>query len=92
MFSFPLFERIKDEVPEFEELTAFQAGMGRMSVRRQGVSDAPRPLRATYVTGNYFATVGVTRSLAAPSPLRTIRRWGAGGGPGVSRLAGRVRR
>ena len=45
MFSFPLFERIRAEVPEFEELTAFQAGMGRMSVRRQGVTEAPRPLR-----------------------------------------------
>ena len=33
--------------------------MGRMSVRRQGVNDAPRPLRATYVTGNYFTTLGV---------------------------------
>ena len=59
MFSFPLFERMKAEVPEFEELTAFQAGMGRMSVRRQGASEAPRPLRATYVTGNYFTTLGV---------------------------------
>ena len=59
MFSFPLFERIKAEAPEFEELTAFQAGMGRMSVRRQGVSDAPRPLRATYVSGSYFTTLGV---------------------------------
>ena len=26
MFSFPLFERLKAELPEFEELTAFQAG------------------------------------------------------------------
>src|ERR671917_1028698 len=34
MFSFPLFERLKAEAPEFEEITAFQAGMGRMSVRR----------------------------------------------------------
>jgi len=62
MFSFPLFERIRAEVPEFEALTAFQAGMGRMSVRRQGVDDAPRPLRATYVTGNYFTTLGVNAS------------------------------
>ena len=46
MFSFPLFERIKAEVPEFEEVTAFQAGQGRMSVRRQGVDNSPRPLRA----------------------------------------------
>ena len=59
MFSFPLFERLKAEVPEFESLTAFQAGMNRMAVRRQGVDDAPRPLRAIYVTGNYFTTLGV---------------------------------
>ncbi len=63
MFSFPLFERIKAEAPEFEELTAFQAGMGRMSVRRQGVKDAPRPLRATYVSGNYFTTLGVNAAV-----------------------------
>src|SRR6187455_1884267 len=60
MFSFPLFERIKAEVPEFEEVTAFQAGQGRMSVRRQGVENAPRPLRAIYVTGNYFSVLGVS--------------------------------
>ena len=59
MFSFPLFERLKAEVPEFEELTAFQAGQNRMAVRRQGVDNAPRPLRAIYVTGNYFTTLGV---------------------------------
>ncbi len=59
MFSFPLFERLTGEVPEFEQLTAFQAGMGRMSVRRQGTSDAPRPHRTTYVAGNYFETLGL---------------------------------
>jgi predicted permease len=59
MFSLPLFERLKAEVPEFEELTAFQAGRNRLSVRRQGVDDAPRPLRSIYVTGNYFKTLGV---------------------------------
>src|SRR5262245_15130611 len=62
MFSFPLFERIKADVPEFEELTAFQAGMGRLSVRREGVTDAPHLLRAIYVSGNYFTTLGVTAS------------------------------
>jgi predicted permease len=30
-----------------------------LSVRRQGTNEAPRPLRATYVTGNYFTTLGV---------------------------------
>jgi predicted permease len=59
MFSYPLFERLKAETPEFEEVTAFQAGGARVSVRRQGVDTTPRPLRSEYVTGNYFSTLGV---------------------------------
>ena len=59
MFSFPLFERLKTELPEFEELTAFQAGGPRMSVRREGAAAAARALRTEYVTGNYFNTLGV---------------------------------
>src|SRR4249919_2520039 len=34
MFSFPLFERLKAEAPEFEQVTAFQASGARLSVRR----------------------------------------------------------
>ena len=59
MFSYPLFERLKAETPEFEEVTAFQAGGARVSVRRQDVDTTPRPLRSEYVTGNYFSTLGV---------------------------------
>ena len=59
MVSFPLFERLKAETPEFEEVMAFQAGRGRLSVRRQGVDVASRPLRSEYVTGNYFHTLGI---------------------------------
>jgi hypothetical protein len=35
MFSYPLYERLKSETPEFEQVTAFQAGQGRLSVRRE---------------------------------------------------------
>ncbi|HTP69722.1 MAG TPA: ABC transporter permease [Dongiaceae bacterium] len=59
MVSFPLYERLKKEVPEFEETTAFQAGRWRMAVRRQGVDLAARPLRSEYVDGHYFSTLGV---------------------------------
>ena len=59
MFSFPLYERLEAETPEFEEVTAFQAGRARLSVRRQGVESAARPLRSEYVTGTYFSTLGV---------------------------------
>ena len=58
MFSFPLFERLKAELPEFEEVTAFQAGAVRLSVRK-GSETAARPLRSEYVTGNYFSTLGI---------------------------------
>jgi predicted permease len=57
-FSSALFERIKAETPEFEDITAFQTFVGRMSVRRQG-AEAPRPLRTMYATGSYFTTLGV---------------------------------
>jgi predicted permease len=59
MFSFPLFERLKAEMPEFEEVTAFQAASSRFSVRRQNVDTTASPLRSEFVTGNYFSTLGV---------------------------------
>jgi predicted permease len=59
MFSFPLYERLKAETPEFDQVAAFQAGGARLSVRREGVEKAARPLRSEYVTGNYFLTLGV---------------------------------
>src|SRR5207248_7875294 len=52
-FAFPLYERLKAETPEFEEVAAFQAGGARFSVRREGVETAARPLRSEFVTGNY---------------------------------------
>jgi predicted permease len=59
LFSFPLFERLTAETPEFDQVAAFQAGGARLSVRRQGVDTAARPLRSEFVTGNYFITLGV---------------------------------
>src|SRR6202171_1091755 len=43
MYSFPLFERLKTQTPEFEEVAAFQAGRAELSVRRQGIDSASRP-------------------------------------------------
>ncbi len=59
MVSFPLYERLVAAVPEFESVTAFQAGGARLSIRRQGGQEPARPLRSEYVTGNYFSTLGV---------------------------------
>src|SRR5438876_4041980 len=59
LFSYPLYERLKAEAPELEEITAFQAGGSRVGVRREAVDLAARPLRAEYVSGSYFSTLGV---------------------------------
>jgi len=59
MYSFPLYERLIAATPEFETVTAFQAGWNRMGVRREGSPGAARPLRSEYVTGSYFSTLGV---------------------------------
>src|SRR5579864_1741205 len=59
MVSFSLFQRLKAETPEFEQVAAVQAGMGQFSVRRERSETASRPLRSEYVTGNYFSTLGV---------------------------------
>src|SRR4051794_20960355 len=58
IFPYSFYERLLKETPEFEQLTAFQAGSGQPSVRREGES-AARPLISQYVTGNYFSTLGV---------------------------------
>src|SRR4029078_436354 len=44
MFSYHMFERLKANLPEFEALTAFQAGQGRLSARRPGVDQTARAL------------------------------------------------
>jgi predicted permease len=59
MFSYPLYERLKAEAPEFESVAAFQAGGARFGVRREGVETSARPLRSEFVSGNYFSTLGV---------------------------------
>jgi len=59
MYSWPLVQLLASQTPEFEQLTAFQAGGNRLSVRREGDPVSARPLRTEYVTGNYFDTLGV---------------------------------
>jgi predicted permease len=58
MYSYPLYQRLEQNLPEFEQLTAFEAGVDEMSVRRAGDSVA-KSLRTEYVTGTYFSVFGI---------------------------------
>jgi len=58
MFSHALYMHVRDSAPEFESLAAMPSfGAVQFNVRRSnGVAKA---LRAEYVSGNYFSTLGV---------------------------------
>ena len=57
IFSYDLYEVLRNAAPEFEQLAAVQAGQNSYYVRR-GEAE-PRNLRIEYITGNYFSTLGV---------------------------------
>jgi predicted permease len=59
MFSYALFQRLREAAPEFEEVAAFQATSWQYSVLRPKIDPAPRPLRGEFVTGNYFSVFGI---------------------------------
>ncbi len=59
LFSFRGFEHLRDGLPQFQSITAFQANSLATAVRRVGV-DQSDSINAQYVTGTYFQTLGVT--------------------------------
>ena len=87
MFSYQLYQRFRDAAPEFEQLTAFQAGGTQFGVRPSGANQQAKPLRSEFVSGNYFATFGVQalagRTLTAaddqftapPAAMLSYRAW-----------------
>jgi predicted permease len=97
MYSFPLFERLKQATPEFEQVAAFQAAPNQMSVRRAQVDRFSRPLRSELVSGNYFDVFGIRsfagrlfsasddQASATPVAVLSYRAWQStyGGDPSV---------
>ncbi len=67
--SYSLYTYIRDHTPEFEEISAFQAGLGKVGVRRAGANTA-EPFVDQFVSGNYFTLFGLrpyAGRLLAPS-------------------------
>jgi predicted permease len=59
LFPYALYQRFQAAAPEFEQMAAFQAGRNLFSVRRGERDPQAKPLRAEYVSGNYFSTFGI---------------------------------
>jgi predicted permease len=87
LFPYTLYQRIAASAPEFEQTAAFESWFSSFSVRRTESNDPAKPLRSEYVSGNYFATLGVQayagRTLlpsddqpaAAPAAMLSHRVW-----------------
>ncbi len=55
LYSYPLYENLRDHTPEFDELAAFRSSLANLSVRRLGVSSFAEPYKGEFVSGNYFS-------------------------------------
>jgi predicted permease len=68
LYSYQLYENLRDHTPEFSELAAFEPWMSDLSIRRGGA--AAEPYKGEFVSGNYFNTFAVRafagRLLAPP--------------------------
>lgn len=58
VYSYPLYQYLRDHTPEFSDMTAFMAGSVSLGVRREG-DRAAQAFRGEYVSGNYFSVLGV---------------------------------
>jgi predicted permease len=68
LYSYPLYENLRDHTPEFTDLAAFESYLLDLSVRRHGDSPA-EPYKGEFVSGNYFTMFGIrafTGRLLAP--------------------------
>jgi predicted permease len=85
LFSYTLYQHLRDSTPEFEQLAAIQAGQNQISVRRG--SNAAQIEPSEFVSGNYFSTFGVgafagralteedDKAGAAPAVVMSYQAW-----------------
>src|ERR1700722_6038592 len=61
LYSYPLYQYLRDHTPEFERLAAFESYVSDLSVR--GPHDpAAEPYKGEFVSGNYFQMFGLPAS------------------------------
>jgi len=64
IFAYDMYTRLRDSIPEFEQLAAMQAGSGggSLTARREVGNSVAVPARGRFISGNYFQTFGITPS------------------------------
>ncbi len=96
VYSYALYRYLREHTPEFEEMSAFQAGLDKAGVRRAG-AHASEPFVDQFVSGNYFTLFGLRAFAgrliepaddlrgAAPVAVMSYRAWQQhfGGDPSI---------
>src|SRR5216684_7292298 len=87
LYSFPLYQHLRDNTPEISELAAFQSWLANLSVRRSGAPGVAEPYFGEFVSGNYFSlfevgafagrtfTAADDRANAQPVTVLSYRAW-----------------
>jgi hypothetical protein len=87
IYSYALYQQLRDHTPEFSEMAAFQSGLQNVSVRRNGASGPAEPYVGEFVSGNYFSMFGIgafagraitpadDKPSAAPVAVMSYRTW-----------------
>src|SRR5438874_6487462 len=56
LYSYPLYENLRDHTPEFSDLAAFSSYLSDLNFRRGGAAES---YQAEFVSGNYFTMFGI---------------------------------
>ena len=87
IFSYAFYQRMQPAAPQFDQIAAFQAIAGELSIRRGTPGSQAQALLGEYVSGNYFQTFGILpfagrlftadddRTSAAPAAVMSYRTW-----------------
>ena len=59
LYSYPLYEYLRDHTPEFTGLAAFSSHLSDLSLRRRSDSAAAQPYKGEFVSGSYFEIFGI---------------------------------
>jgi len=87
LFSYPLYQYVREHTPQFEEIAAFESNQPTISVRNIASGNSAETFGSEFVSGNYFSTFGIQpfagRMLtpqddtpgAPPAVVMTYRAW-----------------
>jgi macrolide transport system ATP-binding/permease protein len=64
IFSYDLYQHLRNSAPEFEQLAAVQAAQSEFTVRRGNA--LAKSMRGEFVSGNYFSTLGLSAFAGHP--------------------------